>query len=273
MFASITQNFYILTNGMSRSRLKLFNEALIRNHAKVTNDEELEKNKNLVANLIILFDEMSLTDWLLIKKIIFKKQFIGTDNLEKIKFVKTSWLSDCLKQKCFNDFDLYELKPIINSDATGKTDKQIQKQTNKRPSDELNFEEVKIKKIDNSFKILSNAGDQFNNVNESDNDSFKSANSSFEEIDENSDDDVKEMKATSSYTCSHSSLEHKNNLNKDIIDKLEELCSLYQSTQNKYRALGYQKAIASLKKHHKRITTWEVSCAKSTEFNKFYLNC
>jgi DNA polymerase lambda len=32
----------------------------------------------------------------------------------------------------------------------------------------------------------------------------------------------------------------------------------YESTSDKWRAFGYQKAIQVLKKHPKQVTTWEV---------------
>jgi hypothetical protein len=255
MFSSLKQNFYILTNGMSRARIKLFNDALIKNKAKITDDCELEKNKELKENLIILFDEITLTDWDSIEKIISKKKFFEIGLFEMVKIVKTSWLSDCLKRKSFIEFSgyevLYSAEKRVSNEAS--TSKEIKKRT---ADNDLETLTVKSQKLNDKKTILNKDLDP-----DSDTDSFQSACSSVDESDDYLNETIKEIQGISSYTCSHSSAEQKFNYNKDIIDKLEELCSLYKNTQNNYRALGYQKAIASLKKHPKRITSLEVgSC-------------
>ena len=264
MFSSFEQNFYILTNGMSRARIRLFNDALIKNKAKVIDDIALEKNEELRENLIILFDEITLTDWTSLEKIISKKKFFEIDIFKKAKLIKTTWLSDCLKRKFFIEFSGYELlytptksdlkEEYLNEASKSKDDKEIKKRPSKELKNEkVDFETVKSRKL-NDKKIENKEIDP-----DSDTDSFKSAFSSFDESEDYLNETIKEIQGISSYTCSHSSAEQKFNYNKDIIDKLEELCSVYKNTNNNYRALGYQKAIASLKKHPKRITSLEVS--------------
>jgi hypothetical protein len=249
MFSSLKQNFYILTNGMSRARIKLFNDALIKNKAKISDDSELEKNKELKENLIILFDEITLTDWDSIEKIISKKKFFEIGIFEMVKIVKTSWLSDCLKRKSFIEFSGYLAEKQVSNEAS--TSKEIKKRI---ADNDLETLTVKSQKLNDKKTIFNKDLDQ-----DSDTDSFQSAScSSVDESDDYLNETIKEIQGISSYTCSHSSAEQKFNYNKDIIDKLEELCSLYKNTQNNYRALGYQKAIASLKKHPKRITSLEV---------------
>ena len=41
---------------------------------------------------------------------------------------------------------------------------------------------------------------------------------------------------------------------------LQEMVKNYESTNDKWRAFGYQKAIAALKRFPKEITSWEVCC-------------
>ncbi|XP_046558150.1 LOW QUALITY PROTEIN: DNA polymerase lambda-like [Haliotis rubra] len=59
------------------------------------------------------------------------------------------------------------------------------------------------------------------------------------------------------WICAQSSKSPKPNLNKHITDKLEEMVKNYESTNDKWRAFGYQKAIQALRRHPKPITTWE----------------
>jgi DNA polymerase lambda len=245
MFASCKLNIFILPNGMGRNRVLFFKDALLNNGASYMDDKVLEKFQfNDGNNLYILVDETSLNDWISIEKIISKKKFYTLNVIDKIKIIKSSWLSECLKRKSFVDLSNYEIKNPEND----KTFTKI-----KRNSDEFindtDFELIVKKK---KQKNLNSS----NSDNESDTDSYKSALSSFEESDNDNEIHTNSYKEVSnSYICTHSSKEQKINHNKDITDKLEELCLLYQNTKDKYRALGYQKAIAALKQHPKRITT------------------
>jgi DNA polymerase lambda len=79
---------------------------------------------------------------------------------------------------------------------------------------------------------------------------------------ENSDDTetvlTKQFKLNNeTWTCSKSSNEQPINLNSHITDKLEAMSNIYTSTKDKYRALGYQKAIHALKLCKTRIDTFE----------------
>ncbi|ELU14231.1 hypothetical protein CAPTEDRAFT_169992 [Capitella teleta] len=60
-----------------------------------------------------------------------------------------------------------------------------------------------------------------------------------------------------SWVCAHSSGNPRPNFNKHITDKLEALAKTYENTNDRWRALGYAKAIMTLKKHPKAIATWE----------------
>lgn len=61
------------------------------------------------------------------------------------------------------------------------------------------------------------------------------------------------------WVCSQSSTAKGENHNKHITDKLEPLAKAYTHTGDKWRALGYSKAINALKSYHKPITSYEVS--------------
>lgn len=61
------------------------------------------------------------------------------------------------------------------------------------------------------------------------------------------------------WVCSQPSTTKGENHNKHITDKLEPLAKAYTHTGDKWRALGYSKAINALKSYHKPITSYEVS--------------
>lgn len=66
------------------------------------------------------------------------------------------------------------------------------------------------------------------------------------------------------WVCSQPSTSKGGNHNKHITDKLEPLAKAYMHTGDKWRALGYTKAISALKSYHKTITSYEVSSSTVT---------
>lgn len=60
------------------------------------------------------------------------------------------------------------------------------------------------------------------------------------------------------WVCAQSSQLKTNNFNKHITDKLEVLAKAYTHQGDKWRALGYSKAINALKSYHKPVTSYQV---------------
>lgn len=60
------------------------------------------------------------------------------------------------------------------------------------------------------------------------------------------------------WVCAQSSQSKSNNYNKHITDKLEVLAKAYTHQGDKWRALGYSKAVNALKSYHKPITSHQV---------------
>lgn len=251
-------NIHILSNGMGRKRFQLFNEALNKNGAHIIDAKDLNKILSEETVFLVMVDE-SLKDWESIEKIAFKKNLIGNT---KVKFIKSCWLSECLKLNQYVDTELYEIKNKSNQ--------------NEKPTKNLNSNE-QLHEIVNSGEAISSSNHKtdfikiakkkkldlshkFETDDEeiSDSDSFKSAYSSFEFEDDRISDESKACVSNSSWTCAHSSKEQIVNHNKIITDKLEELCGLYESSKDKYRVVGYQKAIAILKNYPKMISTYKV---------------
>ena len=60
------------------------------------------------------------------------------------------------------------------------------------------------------------------------------------------------------WVCAQSSVSKGNNHNKHLTDKLEPLAKAYTHKGDRWRALGYSKAVNALKSYHKPVTSYEV---------------
>uniref|UniRef100_A0A8D2LGN6 BRCT domain-containing protein n=1 Tax=Varanus komodoensis TaxID=61221 RepID=A0A8D2LGN6_VARKO len=64
---------------------------------------------------------------------------------------------------------------------------------------------------------------------------------------------------TGNWVCAQSSENKRNNLNQCITEKLELLAKAYSVQGDKWRALGYSRAINALKSYHKPVTSYQVN--------------
>ncbi|CAG5929006.1 unnamed protein product [Menidia menidia] len=62
------------------------------------------------------------------------------------------------------------------------------------------------------------------------------------------------------WVCAQSSESKSNNFNQHITDKLEVLAKAYTHQGDRWRALGYSKAINALKSYHKPVTSYQEAC-------------
>ncbi|NXI90577.1 DPOLL polymerase, partial [Psophia crepitans] len=77
---------------------------------------------------------------------------------------------------------------------------------------------------------------------------------------ETSDSSSAVAQPASKWVCAHSSNSKKDNHNQYITEKLEVLAKAYSVQGDKWRALGYSKAINALKSYHKPVTTYQEAC-------------
>lgn len=75
---------------------------------------------------------------------------------------------------------------------------------------------------------------------------------------ENSDSSSAVAQPASKWVCAQSSNSKKENHNQCITEKLEVLAKAYSVQGDKWRALGYSKAINVLKSYHKPVTSYQV---------------
>ena len=67
------------------------------------------------------------------------------------------------------------------------------------------------------------------------------------------------QKVSGKWVCAQSSQSKTNNFNKHITDKLEVLAKAYTHQGDRWRALGYSKAVNALKSYHKPVTSYQVT--------------
>uniref|UniRef100_UPI003AAD08A7 DNA polymerase lambda isoform X2 n=1 Tax=Centroberyx gerrardi TaxID=166262 RepID=UPI003AAD08A7 len=73
-------------------------------------------------------------------------------------------------------------------------------------------------------------------------------------------DSAHQQPVSGKWVCAQSSQAKSNNFNKHITDKLEVLAKAYTHQGDKWRALGYSKAVNALKSYHKPITSYQEAC-------------
>ncbi|NXQ94421.1 DPOLL polymerase, partial [Sagittarius serpentarius] len=77
---------------------------------------------------------------------------------------------------------------------------------------------------------------------------------------ETSDSSSTVAQPASKWVCAQSSNSKKENHNRCITEKLEVLAKAYSVQGDKWRALGYSKAINALKSYHKPVTSYQEAC-------------
>lgn len=225
---------YILPSGIGKVRVEIFRNGLLKNGAFLIDENKtIESQLQEDMNFLVVYDETIITSWNDLEKAMSKKIFFTTKN--DFKFVNTRWLSDCLRTKSFIDIKDYELRPVVlnkQEKAVGLYKESAQ--------EEIGASNIKKRKINHSPEHYSS----------------DSSNQSFKDLADESEGFTKVD--TNTWTCAHSSKDQKVNLNKNITDKLEQLSEIYENTNEKYKVVAYQKAIITLKRHNRTITSYEV---------------
>ncbi|RNA10010.1 DNA polymerase lambda [Brachionus plicatilis] len=265
-------NAFILPNGMGKIRLDLFQNAIVK-HGGILLDETSPIDQNLTSLLFIIFDESTIQNWRTIDITLSKRKFYHSlkalYNQElgnKVSFVRSSWLSECLKQKKIISTSCFEIIPEKEDKIQ---DSEHNKECLKRKNSDDNVKNEKKSKISvteavTECKIILKDHNKYENRNDSsysEDESYLSglSNQEFLELQLKSRSNI--LNNNKSWTCAHSSKEQSENMNKHITDKLEQMLIIYENKNEKYRALGYQKAILILKRHPKEIQSREEALA------------
>lgn len=177
--------------------------------------------------------------------------------------VKSSWLSTCFKEKKLVDTQSYlldlavlEVKPVVK----------------KQDHDNISEAGDNVKD-ENSKPELPKVGMMFGHKAKQPHQQDDEADSDYVASDVDSDASSSDPELSSelnvpstssgkplpkgNWVCAQSSKNPRPNVNQHITDKLEEMVRTYESTNDKWRAFGYQKAIQVLRRQPKPITTFE----------------
>lgn len=254
---------------MGKMRLELFRNALDRHGARKI--DENETNLKSVNHLIIVFDENTLKTFENVEKAIGKKKLYSEAKNRpecQIHFVKSLWLSDCLKQKRTIPFDSYQFHQEVAKNQVANVEPEPKSKSNdllscvvtkrrieNNDEDEESSRPAKKKQVTdpNSSSYSESEDETGTKINGFENDYL-----------------VRQLKATShalqhskEWTCARSSKEQASaNPNAHVIKKLEEMSTIYESTRDKFRAMSYQKAIIAIKRLTRPIQTREVSSTR-----------
>ncbi|GFS00555.1 DNA polymerase lambda [Elysia marginata] len=217
-----TLDIYILPAGIQKARLAVFKTQVEKYGGKV--QDRFCSTANL--SHIIVEDNVDMPRM---------KRILKLDSSLGLKVVKSSWLSLCLQNKKLENCEDYQLYEETSDSNDFLPKAEIASNHNK--SVELSRPTV-----------TSNLSDY---ESSDDNDEQKNEKTAIFNVSH-----IKSPQ-TEKWICAQSSKSPKPNINKHITDKLEEMVKTYESTNDRWRALGYQKAIQTLRKHPKEISSWE----------------
>jgi len=223
-------SMYMVAQGLGKTRLAVFSKQLQKNGAKVSSTFT-DEITHVIAHSSV-------------RKEIILKFLKVTDLPVGVSFLDAEWVSQSLVRGSIVDESSYELfkskevnvfKPAENTRESTETAKDLM---------------VDAVEHRSNFGISS----VYSKLSRNDPDSDSSFEDSFpnEQISA-----VSPEKLPGNWICSKSSTKCKYNFNEDIVEKLEALGKTYTSTQDKWRALGYKKAVQSIKNYPKPIQTYE----------------
>ncbi|XP_056265233.1 DNA polymerase lambda [Pseudoliparis swirei] len=175
-----------------------------------------------------------------------------------VQLVKCIWLSSCISEKQLLDVDSYSLLlPKRESETLHENMKE--ELLNIKPADGTIAEPVLDQTEQEKTKDMTVPED---GVSQSDLEALITGQHPKEETPDldPSPDAAAQKGVSGNWVCAQSSQSKNNNFNKNITDKLEVLAKAYTHQGDRWRALGYSKAVNALKSYHKPITSYQEAC-------------
>nr|WKN12663.1 PolL [Haplophryne mollis] len=186
-----------------------------------------------------------------------------------VQLVKCTWLSMCISEKRLLDVARYSLLlPKRESDRCGENiSEEFPKVTSPAEtivepvSDQTKQEEALDMTVPDTKEEVSGEEDR---ISQSDLEALLTGQHPKEEAPGSSlnpgSDSTAQKVVSGKWVCAQSSQSKTKNLNKHITDKLDVLANAYTHQGDKWRALGYSKAINALKSYHKPVTSYQEAC-------------
>ncbi|XP_048464991.1 DNA polymerase lambda [Rhincodon typus] len=262
---------HIVQAGIGKARTEIFHKRIIQNGGEVS------LAFSPAVTHVILDDEMDCDRAL---------RLLGLEVLPpRLQLVRSAWLSLCIAERRllstigYSIFipDRYLPSAERNKNqGSGDEDQQETAEVNSRSRTQL---KLNCTKIEESF-----AEQQGEATAEEINGSVQASTAQFcvDEGQSDAKDDIvsehdlralisgsshlssgsdrRKAAVSGKWVCAQSSKSKKQNHNKPITDKLEVLEAAYTHQGDKWRALGYAKAINSLKRYQKPVSSYEEAC-------------
>ncbi|CAF1025646.1 unnamed protein product [Didymodactylos carnosus] len=229
---------YLLPNSIGKGRLQVFKDALVKKfHLNL-----VDKYDITTVNYVIIED--SLDVHVVLDKIL--NVFQQYQNSNKPILIRTLWISDSIKSKQLLPIHNYILTVSHENENIIPPSKKIKISSSSSSSSQTADRNVELRRSPR-FK---QANDEISTISPR---KIRQPSSYSSDSENDSDDYTKK----GHWVCSESATFASENPNQDVIDKLTELADLYRNTNDKWRAFSYQKAINTLKKCTKQLTTYE----------------
>ncbi|KAM4635939.1 DNA polymerase lambda [Discoglossus pictus] len=255
-------NAYILQAGIGQARTEIFKKQIIQNGGRVTTHFASE------VTHIIVDDGMDCERAFRLMKL--EKLPLG------VQLVKSSWLSLCIKEKQIVHTVGYS---IFIPDRYLDVKDQVKKE--ERHKDDVNYRRPhdEVPQATDVLHMAHNSESQQESVSKVSEEKIK-METSYNDRSDGEEADVTQGdldalmlgqrptpstsndtagKSTTTiagkWVCAHSSESKKENHNKLITDKLEVLAKAYTVQGDRWRALGYSKAVNALKSYHKPVSS------------------
>lgn len=203
------------------------------------------------------------------------KKYLGVKDIpDEVKVVDSDWLSNCLSEGNLVEIEHYILSKVCQDSKIESTQNLSSNETfnvqqtselvagdlgpsgSKRDVETGTTHEIKSavqgspsKKA--SLKTQVTSADDDSDYADSGDEECKSGKSPV--IMPN----VSPEKLSKNLVCAQASTSNQQNHNQFITEKLQILATSYANSKDQWRALGYKKAIASVKNYHKKLETWE----------------
>ena len=203
------------------------------------------------------------------------KKYLGVKDIpDEVKVVDSDWLSNCLSEGNLVEIEHYILSKVCQDSKIKSTQNLSSNETfnveqtselvagdsgpsgSKRDVETGTTHEIKSavqgspsKKA--SLKTQVTSADDDSDYADSGDEESKSGKSPV--ITPN----VSPEKLSKNLVCAQASTSNQQNHNQFITEKLQILATSYANSKDQWRALGYKKAIASVKNYHKKLETWE----------------
>ena len=202
------------------------------------------------------------------------KKYLGVKDIpEEVKIVDSEWLSQCLSEGKLVEVEKYILgKGQVEIEEKSACEPASTKSDKGKQTSVLDI--VHTEPSGPNLDIEASTSNELKEVSKS-----PTKHSALKPQDRNADDDsdytdsgdegsksgrspvvtpnVSPEKLQTSWVCAQAATSQQENYNQFITDKLQVLATSYANTKDQWRALGYKKAIASIKNYHKKLETWE----------------